>query len=154
MNQYRGGTVRIPVNYSKSSKGESIFVTARLLAPHVSGYVDLIVDTGCPFSFIGAIDVEKLNIKVAGKRPVEDIQWGDKILRFFPFHGSELWFRAENDGVEKPHVIRHKKLRATLDFVAVKERKDSPNVLGMDFLSDNNLQLVVDGKTKSAWFEA
>jgi len=54
--------MRIPLRMVE----DAILLSARIIAPHVTGQLFFIVDTGSARSFIGGIDTERLKIPLKG----------------------------------------------------------------------------------------
>lgn len=117
--------MRIPLRMVE----DGIILSARILAPHTTGHLFFIVDTGSGTSFIGGIDTERLKIPLKGFAEKDKVFWGDKEFRMSKLKDVRLWVKGEDKGKE---VLK------TFD---------------LDFLRKQNLMLVVDGKKNTAYFE-
>ena len=145
--------MKIPLNFYDVKGQEMITIGCRILLPHVSGSIEFCIDTGSPCSFIGATDAERLSIGTRSSSKDPTYYWGDKALRMHSTHAVSFWFRAEDNGREKIKIINVKRMLVTKDFIHNKESKESPSLLGLDFLIANKLNLRVNCNKKEAWLE-
>ncbi|MFA4820088.1 MAG: hypothetical protein WC613_03980 [Candidatus Aenigmatarchaeota archaeon] len=146
--------MKIPLRFFGNAGDEEIVVGCRVLTAHVSGTMDFIIDTGSPRTFIGLIDCQKLGIKIKAPSDKDVMQWADKKLHIGKTtHPLKLTFIAEEDNQEKAKTLNVGRMDATTDFITMKGNKDSPSIIGLDFLMINKMRLCVDGASKKAWFE-
>lgn len=142
------------INLLYSEEESAYVMTGKLLLPRTTpGDIAFTVDTGSPTSFIGAVDAGRLKIKFSPSTKPNKIYWGNKEFKLSILHNLNLWIVGEQDGVKHLKVMKFPQIEITKDFVHTEEGKMSPSLLGLDFLFNNGLKLVIDGKTKEAYLE-
>ena len=131
---------------------EEITLTAMVRAPRISGAMNFLIDTGSDASFIGGIDMRRLEIQRNRLRFREEdtIFWGNSPFRLGKLRNVELWVKAEN---EKLHVFHLPYLYVSPDFIHTREGQVSPNILGLGFMRTEKLTFCFDGQTNTAVLE-
>ncbi len=142
--------MKVPLKWVK----DGIYLHARIMATHVTGQLRFLIDTGSEVSFVGGIDARRLGIKLNKTSNPEDcVYLGRTRFRLIDMRNVRLSFIGEENGQEKIKAINVPELKVTPDVLQDKGIKDSPNILGLDFLVLNKLRIVVDGSNNTAWFE-
>lgn len=146
--------MRIPLTFAD----DQVQLTCRMTTPRTSASVTFIVDTGSPYTFLGGSDTRRQMLRVSYANKPQTIYWGDTAFKLGNIQNVSLWVRKEENGEEGLEILRLPRMHATRDWV-LSEAKDgvkgyvSPSIIGVNFLVDHKLRLVVDGLARSAYLE-
>ncbi len=138
--------MKIPLLVTDSA----LILSARVNAPHLTGIVDFILDTGSQSSMIGGISSRKLGITFNTINLKDELWWGDFKFRIGKLSNVSIWIKSEHNELK---TLNLPYMNVSPDFIKTKDGIQSPNIIGLDFLRINKTKLVFDGVENESYLE-
>ncbi len=131
-----------------------IAATVTILAPHVYGIIEFILDTGSQETFISEGDSLRLSIPFKGSPDKYSYGIGGSPIALYEISNLRMNFKTEEN---KPFTISFPKIhvskRTSQDERTRNIALSAPSILGNDFLINNKLSFYVNFLKKCAYFE-